>query len=62
MKVNLKKTKACGGITKDGMSESKVDPCGGCSLRIKANSVLCLQCDKWINGRCDRVKMVTPKY
>ena len=34
LKDNLVKTKlmVCGGITKDGMSKSKVDPCGVCSL------------------------------
>ena len=39
LKVNLGKTKVmvCGGITKDGMSKSKVDPCGICSLKVKAN-------------------------
>ena len=26
-----------------------------------ANSVLCVQCGKWIHGRCARVKMVTAK-
>ena len=38
-KVNLGKTKVTvfGGITKDGMCESKVDPCVVCSLRVKAN-------------------------
>ena len=51
-----------GGITKDVMSESKVDPCGLCSLRVKANSVLCLQCGKWIHGRCSGVKRVTPRF
>ena len=30
-----------GGITKDGLSKNKVDPCVVCSLRVKANSVLC---------------------
>ena len=42
LKVNLGKTKVmvCGGITKDGMSKSKVDPCWVCSLRVKANSAL----------------------
>ena len=37
--VDLEKTKVmvCGGITKDGMSKSKVGPCGVCSLRAKAN-------------------------
>ena len=39
LKVILGKTKVMvsGGITKDGMSKSKVDPCGVCSLRVKAN-------------------------
>ena len=34
LKVNLVKTKVMvsGGITKDGMSNSKVDPCSVCSL------------------------------
>ena len=35
-----------GGITKDGLSKSEVDPCLVCNLRVKTNSVLCLQCDK----------------
>ena len=51
-----------GGITKDGMSKSKVDPCGVCSLRVKANSVLCFQCGKLIHGKCAGVKRVTPKF
>ena len=40
LKVNLVKTKVmvCCGITKDGASKSKVDPCVVCSLRVKANS------------------------
>ena len=38
LKVNLGKIKVmvCGGITKDGMSKSEDDPCGVCSLRVKA--------------------------
>ena len=64
LKVNIGKTTVivCGDITKDGMSKSKVDPCGVCSLWLKANSVLCLQCGKWIHGRCAGVKRVTPKF
>ena len=64
LKVNLGKTNlwVSGGITKDGMSKSKVDPCGVCSLRVKANSVLCLQCGRWIKDRCARVKRVTTKF
>ena len=42
VRVNLGKTKVMvsSGITYGGMSKSKVDPCGVCSLRIKADSVL----------------------
>ena len=47
------------GITKGGMSKSKVDPCGVCSLRVKASSVLCLQCLKWNHSRCAGMKRVT---
>ena len=61
LKVNLGKTKVMvsGGITKNGMSKRKVFLCGVCSLRAKANSVLCLQCGKWIHSRCSGMK--TPK-
>ena len=50
LKVNPGKTKvmASGGITKDGLSKSEVDPCVVCSLRAKAKSALCVQCGKWI--------------
>ena len=63
LKVNLGKTKVmvCSGITKDGMSKSKVDPCGVCNLRVKDNSVLCLQCGKWLHHRCPVMKMITAK-
>ena len=42
LKVNLgiAKVMVYGGITKDGMSKSNVDPCGVCSLRVKASSVI----------------------
>ena len=56
------KVMVCSGIIKEGVSKSKVDPCWVCSLRVKANSVLCLQCGKWIHGRCAGVKMVTQAF
>ena len=58
LKVSLRKTMVMVsiGITNDGMSESKVDQCVVCSLRVKANSVLCLQCGKWIHDRSSRMK------
>ena len=33
-----------------------------CSLRVKANSVLCVQCGKWIHGRCAGVTRLTPMF
>ena len=64
LEVNLRKTEVMvsGGITKGGMSKSKVDPCEVCSLRVKVNSVLCLQCVKLIHGRCAGVKRVAPSF
>ena len=51
-----------GSITQDILSKSKFEPCEVSSLRVKANSVWCVQCGKWIHGRCARVKMETPKF
>ena len=64
LKVNLGNAMimASVGITKKGISKSKVNPCGVCSLRVKANSVLFVHCNKWIHGRCAGVKEVTPKF
>ena len=64
LKVNFGKTKVMvsGGIIKDGMSKSKVDPRRVSSLRVKVNSVLCVQCGKWIHGRCAGLKAVAPKF
>ena len=59
LKVKLGQTNVMvsGGITKDGMSKSKVDPCEVCSLRVKANSVfLCSQIGKLAHGKCAGVK------
>ena len=44
LKDNHGKTKVVvsSSITQDGLCTSKVDPCGVCSLRVKAYSVLCL--------------------
>ena len=63
-KVNLGNTKviASGSITKDGLSKSNAYPCGVCSLSVKANSVLCIQCDKWIHNICARVKRVIANF
>ena len=48
LKVNLEKTMIMvnGSVTKDGMSKGKVDPCQVYILRVKASTVLCVQCGK----------------
>ena len=51
-----------GGITKDGLSKSKVYSYRVSSLRVKANSVLCVQLGKLIHGRCAGVKRVSPTF
>ena len=58
LKVNLGNTKVIvsRSITKDVMSKSKVDPCRVCSMRV-----MCVQCGKWINGRCAGIIRVTPR-
>ena len=64
LKVSLQKTNImvnCG-ITVDGMSKGMVYQCRNCSLKVKANSVLCIQCGKWIHDICAGVKRVTPKF
>ena len=45
MKINPGKTKIMvnGGITNVILPKSEVSPCGICSLRAKANSILCAQ-------------------
>ena len=55
------KVMVSGSIALSGLSKSKVDPCMVCSLRVKANSALCVQCGKWLHGRCARLKRVNAK-
>ena len=60
LKANLEKTKVmiCG--SEGEVIQSRIDPCGICGKRVKVNSVLCAKCDKWIHGRCLKLKKVTP--
>ena len=51
-----------GSITLDGLSKSKLDLYGICTLRVKANSVLCVQCGKRIYCRCAGVRRLTPQF
>ena len=48
-----------GGNAKDGLSKSRIDACGVCSLGVKANSGLCALCGRWFHIRCARVKRMS---
>ena len=50
------------GITKDDLSKNKADPFGVCRLRVMANSVLYVQCGRWIHGRCAGMNGVTATF
>ena len=43
----------------DEVLKSKVDPCAKCSWSKMTNLVLCTRCDKWVHGRCAKMKRVT---
>ena len=47
------------GNAKNGFLKSNAYPCVIRSLRVKANSVLCVLCGKWMYDRCAGVKSVT---
>ena len=54
LKVNLLETK----LMVKGWLDYEVYPCGIFGLRVKVNSVLCVQCCKWIHSRCAGVSRV----
>jgi hypothetical protein len=56
LKVNMGKTKVM--VSGEGGERvvSRIDPCGVCDKRVKANSVLCIGCKKWVHKRCSGVK------
>ena len=64
LKVNLGKTMVmvCSGITKDDLSKSNVDPCGVYSLKVKANSLVCVPSDGWIRNGCAGGKRVIADF
>ena len=64
MKVSLRKTKVMvsAGITKNGLSKSRVYPGEVCSLKVKADTVLSAHCGKWIHSRHAGVMIETPMF
>ena len=56
LKVNVGKTKMMVSGTEGEVTSSKIDPCGVCGKRVGSNAVCCIQCMKWIHGRCTKMK------
>jgi hypothetical protein len=56
MRVNMGKTKKMVSGEEGERVVSRVDPCGVCDKRVKDNSVMCLECRKWVHKRCSAVK------
>ena len=56
MKVNTGKMKVMANGEGGERVVSKVDPCGVCDKRVKANSVLYVGCNKWVHKKCSGVK------
>ena len=50
LKASLQKTSDCQLMDYKELSKSKVFLCGVCSLRVKNNYVLYVQCSKWIHN------------
>ena len=56
LKVNLGKKMVM--VSGEGGEKviSRIDPCGVCDKRVKATSVLCIGCQKWVHKRCSGVR------
>jgi hypothetical protein len=56
LKVIMGKTKVMvsGGGGKEVVS--RIDPCGVFDRWVKANSVLCFGCNKWVHKKCSGMK------
>jgi hypothetical protein len=61
LKVNMGKTKVMVSGECGERVVSRIDPCRVCDKRVKANSVLCIGCKKWVHKRCSGVKGVLEK-
>ena len=57
LKVNISKTKVmCVRKRRDQLNIKCEYPCGVCSKNVKANSILCTRCQKWVHKRCSKIK------
>ena len=59
LKVNVAKTKMMVSGTEGEIALSKINPCGTRGKRVGSNAGCCIQCTKWIHGRCTNMKKVT---
>ena len=51
-----------GSITKDDLSKSKAEPFDICCLKVKATSLLCVECGKNIHCRLKKVTIIFTEF
>ena len=56
LRVNVGKTKIMSGDGVKTEVRSEIDPCSGCGLRVKRNSIRCNKCKFWVHAKCSGVK------
>ena len=63
LKVNIEKTKILvTGKECETVVSSGEYPCGVCGRGVGVNSVLCVECDRWIHKRCSGLQRVSQAY
>ena len=62
LKVNIGKTKMMVSGIKNAIALSKIEPCGICGKRVVSNAACCILCNKWMHGRCTKIKKVTYSF
>ena len=62
LKVNIGKTEMMVSGTEHAIALSKIEPSGICGKRVVFNAVCCTLCNKWMHGRCTKMKKVTCSF
>ena len=62
LKLNIGKTMMMVSGTENAFALSKIEPCGTCVKRLVSNTVCCTLCNKWMQGRCTKMKKVSCSF
>ena len=61
LKVSTRKRKVMVSGSEGELIKSKIDLCGICGRRVKANSLFCTKCENWVQSRCVKIKRATAR-